>query len=206
MNEIAFETLVDWVEGRLTPEEAAQVEARVAAAGPAVQADVAWLRQFAQLSREITLASPPDWVRRRLRRRFPAHYPAPPPTTGWLQRWRAALTFDSQTHPVAAGVRGGAADAGRQLVYTAAGGDVALNLQPHADKERVDLLGQVFPFADEMPLFSVQLLRDGVEIGLTMADDLGEFVFTDLPPATVALVCSSDQAELIIPPFRLSRD
>lgn len=206
MNEIAFATLADWVEGRLTPEEAARVEAWVAAAGPEVQADVAWLRQFAQLSREITLASPPDWVRSRLRRRFQAQKPAAPPAAGWLQRWRAALTFDSQTHPAVAGVRGGPAAAGRQLVYTTEGGDVALNIQPHAEKQRVDLLGQVFPFADETPLFSVQLLRDGAEIGLTMADDLGEFTFTDLPPATVALVCSSDQAELIIPPFRLSRD
>lgn len=207
MKEISFETLVDWVEGRLAPGEAARVEAWVAEADTAVQADVAWLRRFHRLSQEITLATPPDWVRRRLRRRFQTDIPRPSaPETGRWQRWRGILSFDSRSQAAMAGVRGGLTNAGRQLVYTTEGGEVALNVHPHAADEKVDLLGQLFPPGEDVPLFSVQLLQDGAEIGLTMADDLGEFTFTGLPPVTVSLVCSSDQAELIIPPFYLGPD
>ena len=41
---IAFSQLVDWVEGRLSEEEARAVEEQVAVADAATLADVAWLR------------------------------------------------------------------------------------------------------------------------------------------------------------------
>ena len=70
---IAFSQLADWVEGRLSEEEARVVEEQVAIADAATLADVAWLRKFVRATEDGVLESPPPEVRSTLVARFEAH-------------------------------------------------------------------------------------------------------------------------------------
>jgi hypothetical protein len=70
---IAFSQLVDWVEGRLSEEEARAVEEQVAVADGATLADVAWVRRFVRATEDSILEWPPPEVRSALIARFRAH-------------------------------------------------------------------------------------------------------------------------------------
>ena len=63
---IPFTLLVDWVEGRMPEEEAAQMSQAVQAASSATQATVAWLQAFQEMSEEVEVAAPPLALRREL--------------------------------------------------------------------------------------------------------------------------------------------
>lgn len=63
---ISFALLVDWIEGRLPEDEAAQVSRAVQGAGSATQTTVAWLRAFQEMSEEIEAVAPPPALRREL--------------------------------------------------------------------------------------------------------------------------------------------
>jgi len=139
-----FTRLVDWVEGRLSEEEARAVAEEVAAAGDAARADVAWLRAFARVSEDTVIASPPSRVRDALIERFDA-YAAGKQHPGLLQRLVATLTFDSTLQP-APGLRAARAqEAQRQVVYSTDAADVALILRPRASDGLLDLYGQIMP-------------------------------------------------------------
>lgn len=64
--EISFARLADWVEGRLSQEEARAVEEQLATADRATLEDLAWLREFFTISEETVLQSPPPEVRKKL--------------------------------------------------------------------------------------------------------------------------------------------
>ena len=67
------------------------------------------------------------------------------------------------------------------------------------------LAGQLLPTGELDPTrVSVQLLHNDREVGITLADDLGEFAFTNLPTGEYQLIVSADQLELTLPPFTLS--
>jgi hypothetical protein len=70
---IAFSQLVDWVESRLSEEEARAVGEQVAVADGATLADVAWVRKFVRATEASILESLPPEVRSALIARFRAH-------------------------------------------------------------------------------------------------------------------------------------
>lgn len=80
---VSFATLLDWVEGQLSPEEAARVSRAVIEGHAATRTTADWLRTFQEISSEIVLVAPPPTLRRDLQRRFAAHHEArrdPQPT------------------------------------------------------------------------------------------------------------------------------
>jgi hypothetical protein len=200
---LATERLLDWIEGRLTAEEAAVMAAQVAAADAQTQSDVAWLKQFHRLSQINRQPRLPTAVRAQLmqqfdewqnRRRAAAVWSA---LSDWWELIRAQLTFDSHEQLALAGVRSTAAAAERQLVYNGRMAEIALNIQPQQPGPELTLWGQVFPLT-ETDLFSVQLLQNGMERELAVADELGEFAFPSLQPGLYDLIVSSDQGEIVI--------
>ena len=198
---ISFERLADWVEGRLSEDEARAVEEHVAGADEATRAEVAWLRAFARTSEDTVLDAPPPEVREELTRRFEA-YAEGRRSPGLLRRVVASLSFDSGLQP-AFGVRSAASgEAQRQLIYATDAAEIALNVRSRAGS--LDLDGQVFPAGDEDPAsFSVQLLSGTDEVGITGVDELGEFGFQDVPPETYQILISSDRVEILISPIEL---
>jgi hypothetical protein len=201
---LSFATLVDWVEGRLPPDEAAIVAEQVEQADAATRADVAWLRSFAQISSQFVMADPPPEVRQRLVRRFEAtmqgrQQPAP------LRRLVAALRFDTSSQPAPVGIRAaGTPLAERQLIYSTDLIDIALNIHPRLRDRRLDINGQIFAEGQPLPdRLGIQLLIGTTEQGITYADDLGEFVFEAVPPGSYDLAVVSDRFEVVIPQLEL---
>lgn len=202
-NEISFERLADWVEGRLPEEEARAVEEQVAAAGEETHAEVEWLRAFARASESTVLDSPPAEVRDELMRRFEAYAEGRRPP-GLLQRLVATLALDGGLQP-AFGVRSaGAEESQGQLVYTSDAADVALSIHRRLGDRLLDLDGQVFPAEGAEPaIFSVQLSSGATGISITTTDELGEFTFEGIPPGTYDILVSNEQVEIQISSIEL---
>jgi hypothetical protein len=198
--ELTFERLVDWVEDRLSPAEAEQVERQVAVADAATQAQVKWLRAFMRLGDTIVLLAPPRQVRTYLTERF-ADYAEARRQPGFFRRLAAALSFDSALHPASAGVRSGQSDGMRQFVFSTDVADIAVSLQRRPGDTRLDLLGQILPKEDDLALdvFAVQLLREDREVAIVMADELGEFLLESLEPGIYQLLLSTDSFEIDLP-------
>jgi len=201
---IAFSQLVDWVEGRLSEEEARAVEEQMAVADASTLADVAWLRRFVRATESSILESPPPEVRSALIARFRAHAEGRR-TPGLLKRVAATLTFDGGLRPAVGARAAGTQGARRQLVYSADTLDVALNFLPRARDKNFDLDGQVLPHDDvELGTFSVQLLQSETELGITATDDLGAFAFESIPSGVYEIILSTDRVEVSIAPVELN--
>ena len=203
-NALRFSELLDWLEGRLPPDQARVVAKRLQAADAATQADLDWLQLFLQARQSVQFASPPPGVRETLKQRFAAYAEAREPPSPF-QRWLATLTFDSRAQPVTAGLRS-AAEGGpqRQLIYTTEAAEIALTVQPTLPTKKFIVAGQVFPASDiSAHAFSIQLLRDIEEVDLVATNELGEFTFGDLPAGDYDIVVSAGQFEVVLPSLHL---
>jgi hypothetical protein len=198
-----FARLVEWVDGRLTEDEARIVEEALARADSATLADVAWLRRFREAADSAIVESPPQELRVALVETFEAHAEGRR-RPGLVERMLAGLVFDSNLQP-AAGLRAiGARQSRRQLIYHADKFDLAINLLARGSDNNLDLDGQVLPREDGGPvLFSVQLLREGRELALTVTDDLGSFAFQDVTPGGYELVLSAETVEVSVLPVEV---
>lgn len=205
-NELTFEILVDWVEDRLAPAAAQAVAQQVATATPELQAQVDWLRAFGKLQPAIKLVKPPATLRAALTAAFVQQTSAQQ-RPGLIQRLIASLRFDSALQPATAGIRAAEFGRTRQLVYATDVADVAINLQPRPLEQRVDVLGQILLNDSSLAPdeFSVQLLRQSAEVGMTLADDLGEFAFASLQPGRYQLILSTDTLDIQLPDLELLR-
>jgi hypothetical protein len=203
--ELTFERLLDWIEGRLTTEDAQAVTQAVAEADATIQDQVRWLRAFGRLQSSVILATPPPRVRTVLTERF-AQYAQARQRPTFFQRISAALSFDSALRPAFAGLRSSETAADRQLVFATPLADIALNLQPRLGDESIDLIGQVLPNVADVAAsaFVVQVAQGAVEFGITQTDELGEFTFTGLAPAVYQVVLSADDLEIELPSVTLT--
>ena len=192
--------LIDWLEGRLTKDEAATISA-VVQANDSYQASIAWLQAFLDFSRSTVLIEPPAELLQDASLQFRAFAQGKRPV-GWLQRLVATLTSDSWQRPSLAGVRRTGLDAApRQLVYHTDPADIALNIQARTDKDVFDLIGQVFPTEEsDLDSFTVQLaLRDHeLEEALTFTNNDGKFSFPDLGAGMYNIMIRGDQVEIIV--------
>lgn len=205
-NVLNFGRLLDWIEGRLSAEEAAAVAQAVEQADDATRAEIAWLRAFRAVSAKTVLAAPPRDTHAALIERF-AEYAQRKRPPSLLRRLAATLTFDSGLQPAAAGMRGAdVQEPARQLIYSVEIADIALNIQPRQQSQNVDLIGQILPKSDApADSFSVELTQSGMAIGSAAADDLGEFSFENLAPGEYELGLRSQHVDVRIAPVELRR-
>jgi len=198
--QLDFARLVEWVEGRLPQDEARGVEEALAGADGTTLADAAWLRRFRRATESAIVESPPPGLRAALVETFEAHT-QDRRGPGLVRRVLAGLTFDSNLQP-AAGLRAiGAQPSRRQLIYHAEAFDLAVNLLARGSDNDLDLDGQVLPNDGGAPeLFSVQLLRGGSEVDLTVTDDLGSFAFQGVPPGSYELILGAEGVEVSVLP------
>ena len=106
-----FTDLLDWVEGRLQPEQSELVAAYVDTADPATLETVDWIRTFLHDARSTPLAQPPAELSARLRDVFVGLH-SPQQSSDWTD---AALLYDTRMGLAAAGVR--SADDGVHLAF-----------------------------------------------------------------------------------------
>ena len=193
---------MNWLEGRLTADDATDV-ARAVAQEPHLQATTKWLREFLRLSATTQLATPPPSIHRAPTEHF-KEYARGLRGQGIIQPLRGLLTADSWQRLAPAGARHAATPAApRQLVYSSPAADVALFIQ--ANNENLDLIGQVFPLAaEELAAYTVQLSKDGRPLNMTPTDLVGKFSFSALKEDSYALVLTADNHEIVIDPLALS--
>lgn len=206
-NAPTFEELLDWVENRLPSQTVQRVEQQVATADASLTNEVKWLQAFGKLRKQIKLQQPPQAVRTALMERFvQARHVRKEP--GFFRRLWAVLNFDSALQPAASGVRTGESGHTRQLIYAADVVDIALNIQSNRPDQQVDIMGQIL--ANDQAFapgdFSIQLLQAGNEVDLTLADDGGEFLFTDLKPGRYQFVLSTEQFDVQLPELEIPRE
>jgi len=192
--------LADWLEGRLSAEEARSVQEAVDAAASATLADVAWLRRFFRATEDALAESPPPELGDALVEIFEA-YTRDRQAPGLVRRVLAGLTFDSNLQP-AVGLRAvGGQQARRQLIYHADEFDLALNLLARDADSDLDVDGQMLPReGGEIEPLSVQLLHDDHEVALTVTDELGSFAFRGVAPGAYELVFGADGVEVSVSP------
>ena len=219
-NDLNFARLLDWLEGRLPAAEAnaiaAAIQDAVAQGDTQLQRTVDWLRAFRVLSNKPALAEPSAPARAAvhalIRRRAPQNASAP---ASFVRRIIATLLPPSPAGLAGAGVRGNnLSGALRQLTYTSSLADIIVNIVPSTKlpttspisaTPQVGLQGLVLPLADlALDQMVVQLLRDGVEAGLTFTNELGEFAFEAVPYGSYALVLFTAQADIEVGPLTLN--
>lgn len=98
----------------------------------------------------------------------------------------AAIIFDSFLDPSLVGARGVTADA-RQIVLRA--DELDIHVQIWGERDHRQMLGQMLPRSGRTFAETVQshLLRDGKKLETRAVDDLGEFLFTDVPEDDLTL-------------------
>lgn len=199
---IEFERLVDWAEGRLSAEEAEEVEQLLARADEETRAEAAWLRAFGKMAGDTVISDPPADLREALITRFD-EFTEERPRPGPLRRLAARLTFDGGLQP-AFGVRSAGTSGSRQLVYSSEAVDVALNLWRRRGDGGFDVDGQVLLIDDPEPgPLDVRLLAGEDEVGATTADELGDFAFEDVPPGSYKVLVRGAGVEIRLSPVEL---
>jgi hypothetical protein len=198
--------LLDWLEGRLTEDEAKTISDAVQA-DESVQAKVTWLQNFLNLSRSTVLIEPPADLLRDATTHFRALAEGTRPAN-WLQRFVATLTSDSWQRLSLVSVRRTGFDVmPRQLVYQTDAADLVLNIRAGGDESVFDLFGQVFPKGESDPAsFTVQLTQRGqeVESALTYTDVVGKFTCPGLAADSYTIIIRGDQVEITVADVDLS--
>jgi anti-sigma factor RsiW len=190
--QISFEQLLDWVDGRLSPEEVAAL-ARALAEGRAPAADARWLQAFQEARSKVVLGSPGADLHAALVAQF-----RPSPLRQALRRAAALLSFDSALQPAMAGMRSGSARA-RQLIFDCDLVEIALNMRPSRQSDQLDLNGQLFP--RQLPDVAgvvVRLSRAGDLVDVVLTNEVGEFQFAALPPGDYALSLAGEDSQVAI--------
>jgi hypothetical protein len=151
-----------------------------------------WLADVRAALSASDLVEPPDWVRERARRLFPARTPSPSLSSTVLARVRASLLFDSRRPGLAtAGVRSaGLLDGPWQLLYRGGDVDVDLLVRPNLDGRTLNVRGQALSLAgDSIAMGIVEATPADVPRRLhspvhpsarTEVDSSGEFALANL--------------------------
>lgn len=191
--------LGDWLDGRLDSARVAHLQ-EAAARDPVLRHDLEWMAAFLALRREIVVAEPPDALHRALVARF-TQLRGGGGLAGTVRRLVATLSVDSHAQPMAPGVRGAGSPTARQLVYSVADLDVAIDVRQHGPGPELDLAGQVLDPSAPGGGQAVQLCALGREVAIATADELGMFTFEAVQPGSYDLVIARQGVEVDIGPL-----
>ena len=115
-----------------------------------------------------------------------------------IDRVVGRLAMDSYGDPVTLGVRSAGTLSGQQIVVTAEGLDIVLDVLDRGDGSEVDdgvvrVRGEVVDGGEPL---AIQLLVDGREVALAAVDELGEFDLGDVPRGSYELVVAGAHREV----------
>jgi len=195
-----FETLLDFVEGRLPATAHQQVTEHLSSPCPACQAELEAVRHMLRLFKEEQLAEPPPTLIRRALHLFRRFHARPAPDR--RPRLIARLLFDSRLVPGAVGVRGMGHEQRQQMLFGAEGLDIDLQISREADQHTHCLLGQVLTTPDDLSQVRdclVRLTQADQVAATTTTDELGTFTLQALAPGHYELWLDLPQTEVWIP-------
>jgi hypothetical protein len=190
-----FRELIDWVEGRLGPDDEARVAAAVEAGDNQLTSTVAWIEGFTRFGRQHPLPPTPPIVRQRLRQAFVRHHGHDEA----VRRELAAPMFDSRDEAVLAGVRGGSdSDEGYRLAFASESVGVLVDVMAQSDTT-VRLEGQVLGPEDSAPVWEVTVEHPNGRRTDVGGDENGSFSIEGVPLDVSRLLLTNGQLEVEIP-------
>lgn len=190
-----FVRLLDWIEGRLGPDEAAAVAKQVMRGDPELRATVEWLRSFIRFAEANPVPEPPPLLRQRLRQSFEEHFGRGRP----LVRYLATQSFDSRSEPTLVGVRGGCDDETDeyQLAFTTPVADVLIDVA-RAGQNDLRLDGQVLQTDRSAPMWEAALNHPSGSIADRRGDRHGCFTLVGVPPSDSQLFLTNGFVQIAL--------
>lgn len=189
-----FAQLLDWIEGRLTREAAADIE-RQRMVDQETRASIAWIEGFRRFGRNHPIPPPPPIVKQRLMQAFERHHDREQPHI----HQTAHLTFDSRDDVVMAGVRGvEEIDEGYQLTFTTETHGVLVDVFTTGESTR-RIEGQVLGVEGEDSVWVVTVEHEGRSITDIHGDTNGSFSLGDVPTTVDALRLSNGRTTIEVP-------
>ena len=193
MAHLKYETLLNYLENRLSVEERSEVDAHLV--GPCQQCDrrLILLRAVLDSVTNDRTVAPPTAVLKQAVELRQGRYPQPK----FWNRVVAVLSFDSHLQLSSTATRGGNTRA-RQMLFTAEQVDIDLKIKP--GREDHELLGQVLDIRQStgfLPAF-VSLQNNEGQQRATETDSLGQFAFHGITSGTYDLVFDLDDQEIAI--------
>jgi hypothetical protein len=192
--EPSFATLLDWLEGRLDSEHAAQVLAWVAEGDSRTQASVQWLQGFLATARAFPAPAPPPIVRQNLRQHFVRWSKARAALRADPQLVDATLLFDSRQDLALTGVRGGdEPEEAYHLAFTTDVADLVLDVR-RIGNGQVRLDGQVLlGDTSGAPVFAAEAAGAEFIVRTVDGDELGRFTLLEVPAERCRLEVSNGE-------------
>ena len=173
---VGFERLIDYVDGRLSEEDARLVSGHLAQGCQRCEANRRWYGLLPSLKGVPEPVEPPAWVFRRAVRLF-ENRPRTESVGKRAARAIARLMFDSLSQPALAGARSGAASS-RHLLYAVDDYSIDLRIDGSAGTG-LDLIGQVLSTSESgfeaVAGIAIDLAREGKTVSSAVTDEIGTF-------------------------------
>lgn len=201
-----FEQVIDYLDGKLPPADAARVNAHLAGDCAACAETRAWYEHVCALAASDDSVAPPSWVFKRAVRIFDTA--RRPKMVERIGEAIARLVFDSFARPQLAGIRS-TETANRQLLYRAADYSIDLQVAP-ASEARADLVGQVLREGEEtfesVAHLWLTVARGSEPFYSTVTDERGEFKINGMTYGTYDLRIELANGRITIPEVPVTRN
>lgn len=189
-----FHRLADLAEGKLDETDRATIQRHVSVC-PRCTSDAEWLIHTIKLMRTDHTESAPEHVIQRAIRLFSQHKPgAEPRAAGVVHRLIGVLRFDSAAAAPAFGLRVGADEATRQLLFDAELYELELRTSSAGDGATV--VGQLLGPLGPVDSADVELIGADARVQARLSDLL-EFSLPAVPPGTYRLELHLDASTAI---------
>ena len=202
MTHLTYETLVNYLEERLSVEERRSVDAHLASTCEACGRHLALLRKvFDTVNSDHTTPPPASVLKRAID--IPLTNPKSP-QPGTLQRLIAALSFDSHLQLSSALTRGASRE--RQMLFSAENMDIDLKITPARGNH--DLLGQVMgeQAGNVASAFVSLQSNSGQILRATETDSLGQFAFREISSGVYDLIFDLQTQEIAVNGLEVGND
>lgn len=202
MTHLTYETLVNYLEERLSLEERSAVDAHLASTCEACGRRLALLRKVFESANSDRTTPPPASVLKRAIEIPLKNARASQPGT-WT-RLSAALSFDSHLQLSSALTRGASKE--RQMLFSAENMDIDLKITPARGSH--DLLGQVMgeQAGNVASAFVSLQSNSGQILKATETDSLGQFVFREISSGVYDLIFDLETQEIAVHGLEVGND
>jgi 5-hydroxyisourate hydrolase-like protein (transthyretin family) len=194
MTHLTYETLLNYLEERLPPEERNAVDAHLASVCESCGRHLALLRKVFETVNHDHSTPPPAAVLKRAVD-IPLTNPRAPQPATW-QRLVAALSFDSHLQLSSALTRGSSRE--RQMLFSAEQMEIDVKISPARGSH--DLLGQIMgePSENVSAAFVSLQSSTGQFLKATETDSLGQFAFHEISSGVYDLIFDLETQEIAV--------
>lgn len=195
MAHIQYETLLDYIENRLSAEERSKVDEHLAETCQQCNQHLNLMKKVLNTVSGDNTVAPPNHVLKQAVDKIKKQQKDAKPKL--LNRLVASLSFDNRSQLSLAATRG--ASRARQMLFTTERADIDLQIKP--GNKDYELLGQVLDSQHSGGFISafVSLQNKDGKQKATETDSLGQFAFHGISSGTYDLVFDLEDREIVVP-------